>query len=212
MAEQYQRQTAYKAWIQHIHAARLQKDSETGFTSYVHQDRSLVRVNVVGSVIHSYKSENYGSILLDDGSGSIRLKVWGDDMYLFEDFSVGDLLLVVGRVGDFQGERYIRPEVVRKVSIDWALFRRLELVKYFGVPSAEEKVSVAIDDSPQPEVEPSLLAREVIITTIEKMDEATEQDLVSACDLPKEKVLVALQDLLKEGEIFSPKKGMYRLV
>jgi hypothetical protein len=57
-----------------------------------------------------------------------------------------------------------------------------------------------------------LKAREIILNTIEKMDVAGEEDLISACGMAKEKVLFAINELVKEGEIFSPKKGSYSLV
>ena len=151
-------------------------------------------------------------MLVDDGSGTIRLKVWGDDLDLLKEKKVGDLVLVVGRVNEFNDERYIRPEIVRTIETDWALLRRLELVKTYGAPKKEEKVVVPVEDKPQEEVEPSLAAREVIINTIEKFEEADEAKLIEACKMPRDKVMVALNDLLKEGEVFSPKKGLYRLV
>ena len=130
---------------------------------------------------------------------------------LLEGKQVGDFVLIVGRINEFNGERYIRPEIIRLISFDWALLRRLELIKEFGIPSIEEKVAVSsvVDTI---EVEPSLAARERILEVIDKFDDISENDLVKECGMNKDKVLVALYELLKEGEIFSPKKGYYSLV
>jgi len=211
MVEQFKRHTAYKVWIGGIHKNPIVRD-ENGSSKISIGSLQVARVNLIGGVIDAFKSENYGSLLVDDGSGTIRLKVWGEDLGLFEDKQVGDLVLVVGRVGEFNEERYVRPEIVRKISTDWALLRRLELVQKFGAPKKEEKVEVSVKDQPQKEVEPSLAAREAILNTIEKLEEVDEAKLVEACAMPREKVMVALNDLLKEGEVFSPKKGLYRLV
>lgn len=206
------RQTAYKVWLRTIHSAQSVIDEKSGLPQYSFQEKNLVRVNVIGNVIGSFYSGGYGSLVIDDGSAQVRLKVWVDDLALIEGRDIGDFVFVIGRIAEFQGERYIRPEIVRLVSLDWALLRRLELIKEYGVPVKEDKIVVAEEKISVPEVEPSLAAREKILVLIEKNEEVSEQVLVEECKMSKDKIMTALYDLLKEGEIFSPKKGFYRLV
>lgn len=212
VSQPLKRQTAYKLWVKDIHSAQSFVDVQSGFTQFSFQDNALVRVNIIGVIIDSFVSGTYGSFVLDDGSGQVRVKVWADDFYLVEGRSVGEMVLVIGRISEFQNERYIRPEIVRVVDADWVLLRRLELVKIYGVPAKEEKVILQTEKNSVPEVEPSLAIREKILILIEKSEEIAEKDLLEQCAMPKEKVMVALYDLLKEGEVFSPKKGFYRLV
>jgi len=47
---------------------------------------------------------------------------------------------------------------------------------------------------------------------IEKYDEAEEERLVSEIGLPKEQVDKAIQELLKEGEVYMPRPGYLRMV
>lgn len=211
MAEAIKRHTAYKIWINVLHTG-VQGDDPSGIFTVQFQDISLVRVNIVGNVIDHFLSHGYGSLLVDDGSGSIRVKVWGDDLSLLEFAKIGDIVMIIGRAAEFQGERYLRPEIIRTSTMDWALLRRLELVKAYGAPKKEDKITAIPENRPQPEVEPSLAAREAILNVIEKHEEVDEATLFAACPLSKEKVHIALQDLLKEGEVFSPKKGFYQLV
>jgi RPA family protein len=206
------RQTAYKVWVKDIHSSVQKKDNATSLVSFEINNKNVVRVNLVASIIESNVSGNYGVMVVDDGSAQVKLKVWNDDLWLLEDKQVGDFVLIIGRIAEFNNERYVRPEIIRNVSFDWALLRRLELIKEYGTPKVEEKVVVSVEEMPMKEVEPSLVAREIILRTVEKMDDVSEEDLIAACKMPKEKVLVAIYDLLKEGEIFSPQKGFYRLV
>src|SRR3989338_836417 len=166
----------------------------------------------------------------DPVSGPIKrqtaYKIWLKDVHLVESkfdevsglpsFSLHGKqvlrVLVIGRIAEYQGERYLRPEIIRIVDLDWALLRRLELMKEYGVPTKEEKIVLPKEKDSVPEVEPSLAARERILHTIEKNEEVSENVLLEECKMSKDKVMVALYDLLKEGEIFSPKKGFYRLV
>jgi len=206
------RNTAYKVWINNLHKTEMQVNPDTGFPFLPIKDKKVVRVNLFGSVISKFVGDTYGSVVIDDSSGSLRIRVWQDDLYLFEDLEIGNMVFVVGRWADFDGERYLRPEIVRKVSIDWALLRRLELIKEFGIPSKEEKVMVEEESNEKEEVEPSLVAREAILNVIEKFEEVSMDMIEKESEMERRKLLVALQDLLKEGEIFSPRAGFYKLV
>ncbi|HIH14877.1 MAG: hypothetical protein QT08_C0023G0007 [archaeon GW2011_AR17] len=206
------RQTAYKIWLKDVHLVESKFDEVSGLPSFSLHGKQVLRVNVIGSVIGSFQSGMYGSLVLDDGSAQVRVKVWADDLSLIENKTIGDFVLVIGRIAEYQGERYLRPEIIRIVDLDWALLRRLELMKEYGVPTKEEKIVLPKEKDSVPEVEPSLAARERILHTIEKNEEVSENVLLEECKMSKDKVMVALYDLLKEGEIFSPKKGFYRLV
>ena len=214
MAEQKQigRHTAYKVWIKDIHNTEEVIDAESGFPYLSVKDKKIVRLNVFGSIVDKFSSESYATVVLDDSSGSVRLRVWADDLYLFENVEVGDLVFIVGRWAEYNGERYLRPEVVRKISIDWALLRRLELSKEYGVPSKEDKVIVKVESEGVKEIEPTLAAREAVLSIIDKKDEATAAEVCHESGISMDKIEVAINDLLKEGEIFAPRQGVYRLV
>ncbi len=205
------RHTAYKVWINDLHKSDV-KVAEEGFSYLGIGENKVVRMNLFGSVIDKFVAESYATIIIDDSSGNIRLRVWAEDLYMLDSLEVGDLLFVVGRWAEYDGERYLRPEIVKKISVDWALLRRLELNKTYGAPSKEEKIEIKEESNKVEEVPPSLSAREVVLNMIEKFDELSEVDLVSKSKVKKEVLDLAIQDLLKEGEIFSPKKGYYRLV
>ncbi len=206
------RQTAYKLWIKDLYSGVAKVDETTQLKAFEVRGKNVVRVNILGNIIDFFVQENYGSMTIDDGSAQIRLKVWNEDVELIKEKQVGDFVMVVGRLNDFNEERYVRPEVIRNMNFDWALLRKLELSKEFGEPLKEEKVVLVKEKGVANEVEPTLKAREGILVTIEKIEVASEEDLVNACGMPREKVMVALFELLKEGEVFSPKKGFYSLV
>jgi RPA family protein len=212
MEKRNTRQTAYKVWVQNVHTSAERLDVETNLPYLDIAGKNAVRVHLFGSVVGNSSIEESGNLVIDDSTASIAVRVWGEDLELIKGINIGDLVFVVGRYAKHNDERYIRPEIVRLVTMDWALYRRLELTKEYGIPSKEDKVQAVVQEQPVKEVEPSLSARETIITEIEKKEEVTEEELVQACNMPQSKVLFALEELLKEGEIFCPKKGVYSLV
>ncbi len=95
------------------------------------------RVNIIATVVDRYQAtqerleedgKGFATITLDDGSGVIRAKMWGDLAAKLGKIQVGDLVLVVGRIRSFQEETYINGEVVRRLEDpNWETVRLMEL-------------------------------------------------------------------------------------
>jgi RPA family protein len=95
------------------------------------------RVNIIATVVDRYQAtqerldddgKGFATITLDDGTGVIRAKMWGELAAKLGEIQVGDLVLVVGRIRSFQGETYINGEVVRRLeNPNWETVRLLEL-------------------------------------------------------------------------------------
>tara|TARA_Y100000310_G_scaffold345251_1_gene463130 strand:- start:5285 stop:5926 length:642 start_codon:yes stop_codon:yes gene_type:complete len=204
------RQTAFKVWIRDL--KHTKGEMEDGGLVYLPiGGHNVVRVNIVGSVIGKNVTDNFGSLVIDDGSDNIQARVWGDDLWLVNEMEVGDLVLIVARLGEFNQEPYLRPEVVRKIDMDWALLRRLELIKEYGKPDAvEEKKDIVVEKVE--EVEPSLAVREKVLAFVEEGDEISMEALVEKVGLEEAKVKKAVDELLKEGEMFMPRPGFLRCV
>ena len=98
---------------------------------------------VLGTLIDIFVSddENYMSLTVDDGTETVRIKAWRQDVGKLKKFSKGDLIDVVGKVREYNEEIYLTPEVVLKVSPNKWVLRELELMKLYVRSGALEKVS-----------------------------------------------------------------------
>jgi len=84
----------------------------------------LRRVVVVGFVVSKFYREGddsgkkrFESVTLDDGTDTIRVKVWGDeDAAMLEGVKENILALVIGKVRKYEDEAYIIPEIVRELT------------------------------------------------------------------------------------------------
>jgi len=83
----------------------------------------LRRVVLVGFVVSKFNKEastegqRFVSITIDDGTDTIRLKVWGDeDAALLDAVKENILALVIGKVRNYQDETYIVPEIVKEIT------------------------------------------------------------------------------------------------
>lgn len=140
------RLTAYRVWLSDLKERQLEKaEGQTDFISV--GEKQVSRVNVIASVVDKFLSEsgNYASLTLDDGSAQLRLKAFGDFISRIKDIEAGDIILAIARIREYNGEIYIFPEIVKKVSPKHALLRRLELILEYGKRDPSERIERAQD-------------------------------------------------------------------
>lgn len=121
------RQIAYKVRISDILNSDFIKDEISA--GYVRlNDASVSRVNLIATVV--YKSEqpsNYADAIIDDGTEKILLRSF-ENASLFSKLDVGDIILVIGKIRKFNDERYVLPEILKKIDDPgWVNLRTMEL-------------------------------------------------------------------------------------
>ena len=126
--ESAKRQIAYKVTIADINEGRYVKEEGWDPNYIVISDgRKVSRANLLGIVVLKSNEADYVVLDIDDGSGKISLRSFGSDLAM-NNFEVGDIVLVVGRPREFNEQKYIAPEIIKKLdNIKWIELRKLEL-------------------------------------------------------------------------------------
>src|SRR3989338_6547516 len=137
--EQFKRNVAYKLKISDVFAGKPEMNE--GKILFVELDgKKIVRVNLVGSIVDKYNSEGEKRFLfltLDDGSGQIKLKSFGDDTDKFKDVVQGQTVAVIGVLRFFNNEIYVSPEIIKEQDPKYLLVRKMELEKNSPVSKPE---------------------------------------------------------------------------
>ena len=112
--EQYKRHTAYKLRIGSILEGKpiLESDKLKFIES---QGKSVSRTNIIANITDKYIQDGekkFASITLDDGTGQIKAKVFGEDIEKFSSLSQGDTILVIGLLRSWNNEIYLTPEII----------------------------------------------------------------------------------------------------
>ena len=168
-----------------------------------------LRARVMATVVEKNirEDQTYGSLRLDDGTETIRVKVWKQDVPVIADVNVGDLVDVIGRVREYEGEIYLVPEVIVRVEDpNWELVRELEILK-----TRRQLVAEGKRPKLKPKVEPETGKLEIEVPEapretepiIEAIEELEEEPLPKVPDEVKKKVLLAFEKLDK-GEGAGP--------
>lgn len=125
------RQTARKVRIKDLNRGKYIK--EEGFnpnyllTPYGYK---ISRARIVATVVDKFKSEDesFGSLTVDDGSDTIRGKYF-QDLSEIERVEIGDLVELIGKVREYNGELYLNPELVKRRDVNWELLHGLEYLR-----------------------------------------------------------------------------------
>ena len=170
-------------------------------------NKKIIRVNIIGNIVDKYQSEGekkYLFFTLDDGSGQIHLKIFGDELEKFKEIQRGETTLVIGVIRNWNNETYISPEIIKEQNPKYLLIRKLELEKQRlessdNKPLAKEQIKALKD---------RILDK---IKNSEKDGGAeTEKIIAEIRDVSPEIINQEIQRLLEEGMIFEPRPGKVR--
>ncbi len=114
--EQWKRACAVKMLVAEVKSLPFVKQGGWA-SSYLQAQEPISRFCLAGTVIQ--KSGDNLSLVVDDGSGSVALRVFEDRGMLAK--GIGDVVLVVGKPREFGSERYVLPEIVKVVDAGWLM-------------------------------------------------------------------------------------------
>lgn len=227
MVEFKQRQTAYKLKIGDLIAGEyfVREGFEPNYVKVGKNDVS--RVNIMATVVNEFSNEegSYSTITLDDGSGNIQVRAWREDINLISNIKLGDVVMIIGKPKSYNDQIYLIPEIIKKLDNPlWAKFRDLELGKTGPIKGEFVKKSNALLLKEQSSVimeeavidgDNSQNSRQKILNTIEKLDSkegAEIFEVVRLSSLNEKEAMVAIDELLKEGEIYQIKIGRLKIL
>jgi len=181
--------------------------------------RKISRAHIIATVVGKFTSEdgNYGAITLDDGTDTIRSKAFGPDVAKLRKVHIGDIVRFIGKIKEYNEERYLSPEAVRVLEDpNWLAVHKLEL----GNPPA-----APVSDSIKPEVSEAVAEETIktedvsiqknILELIKSTDEGQGADMdiiTEKSGLPADEVKNIIIGLLKSGDVYEPRKGKIKVL
>lgn len=203
----YQRQIAYKVSIFDILNGNFTKDEFSA--GYINLNGlNISRTNIIATIVYkSDQNSSYASAVIDDGTGRISLRSFENNI-IFSKADIGDVVLVIGKIRDFNSEKYIIPEIIKKINnFAWVDVRKLELRKRISIDDDYNKDEVK--DSSE-EINDSNEEVYSIIKRLDKGDGVPIDDIIKSSN--NSKVENIINKLLENGEIFEIKSGMVKVL
>jgi RPA family protein len=169
----------------------------------------LSEVRILGTLIDVFitDDDSYTSLTVDDGTETVRIKAWRQDVEKLKEFLKGDLIEVVGKVREYNEEIYLTPELVSKVTPNKWVLRELELMKLYLESGAAERVQEApvaaeeepdISESAEPDLEgPPIKETGPAVTHEEK---EIKEEIPEKKEIKEEKALEEKEVIEEESE------------
>ena len=208
------RQIAYKVRVKDILNGEYIRE-EGWQPNYVlfPNGQKISRVNIIGTIVATSNENNYQSFLLDDGSGKVSVRFFqGSDVV--HNTSIGDIVLLIGRIREYGNERYIVPETIKKVTNKmWIQVRKLELKQQRLFPQKKAEVTT-------PEIKKVVIESDLekgptqkIYDLIKRLDNGDGVDIDNILQQINEKnVEDIINNLLERGEIFEIRRGRLKVL
>jgi RPA family protein len=240
------RSVAYKVWISDISNGEYIKQEGFNPNYIVLDGKQISRVNLIATVVGKFMSDdgNYGAITIDDGTETIRMKAFGPDVIKIKKAEVGQLVRAVGKLKEYNDERYLSPDFVVEIKDpNWVIVQKLELgeareivatadsegkpteptqPKLNGTPKTEQEDTAKskesiVENKPEEKVEGEKPSESMpnFVELIKKLDSGDGADMtevVAECKLSEEEAKIFIIDLLKQGEIYEPRKGKLKVL
>jgi len=202
--EQFKRHIAFKLRIGEILMGKPVINNER-FSFLELGNKNIVRINIVGNIVDKYESTSeskYINFTLDDGSGQIKLKTFGEDSEKFNNFSQGQTVVVIGVLRFWNNELYIAPELIKEYDPRYLLVRKLELEK------EKAKNTDPLGKSEMVAVKDRILG--AIKNSEEEGGIEKEMLIINLKDVSTTIINQEIQKMLEEGIIFEPRPGKVR--
>ena len=178
--------------------------------------RPVRRVNMLATVVDkdSSESQSYKSLVVDDGTAQIRLRLFDTDAPLFEKLEVGDFAIIIGKPRRYGNEVYITPEILKHLNnVKWAEVRRLELAAL-----REQKAALNSNGSEVAAVEEELADavgkdKQQVYRIVKELDTGRGADLSEVaikCGVGNAELII--RDMLKNGDLFEVLPGRLKVL
>ena len=197
------RLVAYKVRISDILNSILTRDEF--FAGYIKMNNlNVSRVNIIATVVYKFDDSLRASLAIDDGTGRIALRSFENNLF-FSKVDIGDVVLAIGKIREFNNEKYIMPEILRKINnIEWINVRKLELNHLINVGKGIIKADdlAGVSD-----------IKEDVYSFIKKLDNgdgvAIEEVIKNFDNSEVENII---KKMLENGNIFEIKHGKLKVL
>ena len=185
-------------------------------------DKPVLRVRIFGIVSSVYVNEDrtYGSLTVDDGSDTIRLKLWKgklqdkdgivrNDLDMIENITKGMIIDVLGKVKEWENEIYIIPEgIYKQDDISWEIHRRSKLFE-----QDFERIGIMDNSSSEADgdynVNNDSKLEMVFNSLVDNQEENTLILISQRTGIDELELKQLIIELQTEGRVLNPRPGYY---
>lgn len=202
----FQRQVAYKVKISDILNGNFVKDQfSAGYVKL--SDKHISRVNIIATVVYKAEQSSTANAVIDDSTGKVLLRSF-ENSDIFSNVDIGDVVLVIGKIREFNDEKYIIPEILKKVSnSEWMNVRKLEVRDSKVLDNKIKNENAPVIEGVIPGIGEDVF---LLIKKLDKGDGVSVEDIIK--EYQNEETENIINRLLESGDIFEIKPGKLKVL
>jgi RPA family protein len=139
--QQLKRSIAHKVFLSDVANLPFVRGDGTTSSYLQHGDLQIGRTNVMGTII---QKQGNASAAIEDHTAQMQLRLF-EESGILHNIEIGDVVQVIGRPREYGQDRYILPEVVKKIDAGWLKVRNKEIKALSGLSEENIKASIAGD-------------------------------------------------------------------
>lgn len=197
-------------------------ENDEGTPNYLlAKNKKIYRFNLLAVILELNQQGSILNITIDDGSGKIILRIFEENKSV-KNLVIGESILIIGKLRKYNHERYISPEIIKKVDEDWLKVRSLKIDKNKINIEIEEnspkhggkEKTTKKEDIPNKEInKKELFPIKKIILLIKELDQGEGVFIEEIIEKSKiESADKIIEKMLEEGEIFQNLPGKVKVL
>lgn len=197
-------------------------ENDEGTPNYLlAKNKKIYRFNLLAVILELNQQGSILNITVDDGSGKIILRIFEENKSV-NNLVIGESILIIGKLRKYNHERYISPEIIKKVDGDWLKVRSLkidrnkinnEINEISPKPGGEEKTTKKEIKSNKEINEKEIFPIKKIILLIKELDQGEGVFIEEIIEKSKiELTDKIIEKMLEEGEIFQNLPGKVKVL
>lgn len=211
--KQYRREVAQKASIAGILGGEF-VEAEDSTTALNVNGLQIKRANILATIVDKAESGGaYKSIVADDGTGQIKLRLFDDAQQLFGKVEVGDFAMIIGKPRTYGSETYFAPELIKALKdIKWAEVRKLEL-RIQQARATEADGNRTKDEKPQ-QPNDDVVGRDKVevYRAVKELDEGRGADITEVIAKCGSSAEALIKEMTKAGDLFEVSPGRLKVL
>jgi len=210
----FQRQVAVKTTIQEILKSPVVQDDPTQPFYLQSAGKKMYRVNVLGIVVHKEVLGSITNFQIDDGTGKIIGRFFEENK-VAKELWPGTAILIIGKIRLYNEEKYLSPEIVKKMSPLWLKLRAIELKEEYRAAQAKVdqetiKEIESLKEVTEENIELPVHKLAQLIKDLDKGEGATIEEIVEKSHLKETEQLI--HKMLEKGDIFQITPGKVKVL
>jgi RPA family protein len=172
------------------------------------------RVTLIGTIL----TQNDFNVDIDDGTGIISVRSF-DKFLPFETINIGDFVLIIGKIRQFNNEIYISPETCKKIDKKYISFHKnnVSLIKKYLndglIKQIEKNINIDVENNEEEENNNKNNPIENILNYIDKKDSGLgvhRQEILTHFE--NIEIGKLLEKLINDGDIFEITSDVYKVL